>query len=304
MIKPIEVIDRRTGKIEQEEVYFGEVIELLYGNSWASRSFGRVLTYLFCHFPFISAFFGWWNQLPLTKKKIDPFIRRYKLDTSEFLEPVESFPSFNDFFIRKLKAESRPVASRKKMAIIPADGRYLFYPNIAQSDGFIVKGEKFHLADLVRCESLAQKYEQGTLVIARLCPTDYHRYHFPVDCIPGITKQINGYLYSVNPIALKKDIQILTKNKRTLCQLNSEEFGDVTFIEVGATNVGSINQTYVSRKPYQKGEEKGYFSFGASTILILFEPNRIKIDPDLLAASSKKIEMRCLMGQQLGGVHE
>lgn len=297
---PILFIDRQTGKTFEERVYFGEAVRFLYGRSFLSKIFGWPITYLISRFPLFSSLFGWWNNLSRTKKKVQPFIDRYSIDISEFKEPVGSFPSFNAFFIRKLSPESRPLAEGNDVAIIPADGRYLFYPNISQSDGFLVKGEKFHLTDLLQDEAQAQKYEQGTMVIARLCPTDYHRYHFPVNSTPGESKLINGYLYSVNPIAIKQDIAILTKNKRVICSLDSEEFGEVLFIEVGATNVGSINQTYTPRKTYRKGDEKGYFSFGASTLILLFEPNRIQLDGDLLEASAKKIEIRCLMGQRMG----
>lgn len=136
------------------------------------------------------------------------------------------------------------------------------------------------------------------MVLARLCPTDYHRYHFPVDCIPGKPQLINGPLFSVNPIALKQNIEILAKNKRKLCKLQSPEFGQVLFIEVGATNVGSINDTFVPGKSYRKGDEKGYFSFGASSLIILFEPNSIVLDADLI--QSEKIEIYCQMGQKMG----
>lgn len=299
-MEPIVFIDRLTGKAHEERVYFGEVIRFLYGNSFLSKVFGRPLTYLVSRIPFFSALFGWWNDLPFTKKKVQPFIDHYALDTSEFRESVESFSSFNDFFTRRLKPEARPIAGGNDTAVIPADGRYLFYPNINKSDGFIVKGEKFDLADLLQDEALAKNYEQGTMVIARLCPTDYHRYHFPVNCTPGYSKLINGYLYSVNPIAIKQDIDILTKNKRVICSLDSAEFGNVQFIEVGATSVGSINQTYTPGETYQKGDEKGFFSFGASTVILLFEPGRIHLDLDLLEASEKRIEIRCLMGQSMG----
>lgn len=297
---PILFIDRQTGKTHEEKVYFGEAVRFLYGRSFLSKIFGWPITYLISRFPLFSSLFGWWNDLPRTKKKIQPFIDLYSIDISEFREPVESFPCFNAFFIRKLSSKCRPLAGGNDVAIIPADGRYLFYPNISKSDGFLVKREKFLLADLLQSEVLAHKYEQGTMIIARLCPTDYHRYHFPVNNTPGESKLINGYLYSVNPIAIKQDIAILTKNKRVICSLDSEEFGKILFIEVGATNVGSINQTYTPGKFYQKGDEKGYFSFGASTLILLFEPGRLQLDADLLEASAKKIEIRCLMGQKMG----
>ena len=138
------------------------------------------------------------------------------------------------------------------------------------------------------------------MVIGRLCPTDCHRFYFPCDCIPGETTCINGWLYSVNPISLRKNIHILTQNKRTICELETQNFGKILYLEVGATNVGSIHQTYTPKKHHPKGSEKGYFSFGASVIILLFEPNKIKIADDLLAAFAKQIEDRCLIGQEMG----
>ena len=137
-------------------------------------------------------------------------------------------------------------------------------------------------------------------MIARLCPTDYHRFHFSFNCIPDAPRLINGPLYSVNPIALKRNIQILSENKRVITVLNTKNFGSVLSVEVGATYVGSINQTFAPREHYAKGDEKGYFSFGGSTLVLLFEPGRIQFDQDLIDASKRKIEVRGLFGQSLG----
>jgi phosphatidylserine decarboxylase len=213
---------------------------------------------------------------------------------------VESFNSFNDFFIRKLKPEARPIAEGDLISILPADARYLFYQDLSQLDGFLVKGQRFCLKELLQDEALAGRYEGGSMVLARLCPTDYHRFHFPVDCIPGEPKLINGYLYSVNPIALKQNIDIFTMNKRVVTELETQHFGTIQFIEVGATNVGSINQTFTPHSPCYKGSEKGYFSFGASSLVLLFEPGCIVFDNDLIEATLHNIEMLGLMGQSMG----
>ncbi|NGX42299.1 MAG: Phosphatidylserine decarboxylase proenzyme [Chlamydiae bacterium] len=295
-MEPITYIDRTTGKIHKEKVYGNAILKLLYGGGF----FGTFLKFLTSHFSLCSALFGWWHKLPFTKRKIRPFIKRFAIDTSEFLEPIENFHSFNDFFIRQLKPEVRPIVGDSKTAIIPADGRYLFFQNIALTDGFLVKGEKFHLEMLLLNEELASRYQHGAMVIARLCPSDYHRYHFPVDCSPGESHLIHGRLFSVNPMAIKKDIHIFSKNKRTICELETKQFGKVLYLEIGATNVGSINQTYEPHSSYRKGAEKGFFSFGASTIILLFEPESITFDQDLLEASSKKIEIKCLVGQSMG----
>lgn len=299
MKDPIRFINRETGKLEHEKVFGEEAIRFLYG----SRLGGWINT-LVARIPLISSLFGWWQKAPWTKRNVKPFIQSYQMDSSEFLQTPESFRSFNDFFIRRLKPESRPIAEGEEVAVLPADARYLFYSNIAQTDGYLVKGKKFSLKSLLQDKELANRYSRGSMVIARLCPTDYHRFHFPVDCTPGKSQLINGPLYSVNPIALKKNINIFSENKRMITPLNTEKFGEVLFIEVGATNVGSIYHTYTSENQYCKGDEKGYFSFGASSIILLFEPRTIQFDDDLLKASQQRIEIRGLMGQSMGSFPE
>ena len=229
-----------------------------------------------------------------------PFIEAFKIDVSEFLDPVDSFQSFNEFFIRKLKPSCRPLANGHDVATLPADGRYLVFPSIQGSDGFFVKGEKFSLEKLLKNPELSKRYEQGSMVLARLCPTDYHRFHFPCNCIPEKSQLMNGPLFSVNPMALKRSIHILSENKRVITPLHTKNFGTILYIEVGATSVGSIQQTFLAGEPYAKGDEKGYFSFGGSCLILLFEPSCIEFDQDLIESSQNKIEMRGYLGQSLG----
>jgi len=235
---------------------------------------------------------------PWTARKILPFIREYHVDSAEFVE--QRFRSFNDFFIRKLRPAVRPLAAGKGVAIIPADGRYLFYPKIDAMETFAIKGKAFFLEELLQDKGLARRYDKGSLIIARLCPCDYHRFHFPCDALPGSAKLINGWLWSINPIALRRNGAILTQNKRVVTLLKTSCFGDLLYIEVGATNVGTIHQTYIPNRPYVKGDEKGFFSFGGSTLILLFEPQAIYLDADLVEATAAGYEMKCLLGQQLG----
>lgn len=297
-MEAIQYIDRLTGKKQVEKVYGQSALNFLYGPSPLSCLLGTPVRHLLAKTPWISSLVGYYQRLPWSQKKIIPFIQNFGVDPSEFLNSIETFHSFNDFFIRKLKPDSRPIAAGDNVAIIPADGRYLFIPRIDQAEGFVVKGQKFDLCSLLQNETLAKAYAQGTMIIARLCPSDYHRYHFPCDCIPDKTHLINGWLYSVNPIAIKKNVSIFTQNKRTLCRLRTPQFGEVLFLEIGATNVGSIQQTYTPFKDCKKGEEKGYFSFGASSLILLFPPSTLALDSDLLAHPFQ--EIRCLMGQSMG----
>lgn len=292
--------DRETGKLKKEKVYGKFFLEMLYGNSLLSKLFSLIILPLIAHMPAFSFFYGKKQKARKSKTKIIPFIRSYHVNVTEFADPVESFNSFNDFFIRKLKPEARPIAPKENIAVFPADGRHLVFPDLSQVEGFYVKGVKFDLRRLLDDEFYFEIYKRGAMVISRLCPTDYHRFHFPCSAIPGKAKMINGPLFSVNPMALKKHISILSENKRVVTPLETGLFGQVLYIEVGATCVGSIKQTYTPNKPVEKGEEKGYFEFGGSCTILLFQPNAIQFDQDLIEASAQYLETYAKMGTSLG----
>lgn len=280
--------DRKEKKVKEEKVYGEKLIQFLYGKS----PFAPFFRSLFSKIPLFSALFGFWQKMPWTKKNIAPFIETFEIDSSEF-EPAETFHSFNDFFVRKLYPHTRPIAHAE--AVIPADGRWRVFK---KADHIQVKGTTLSLAELVGSESLAARYLDGTALIGRLCPSDYHRFHFPVDCTPKKTKMINGWLYSVNPWAIQHNIKIYSQNKRAITPLESPHFGKVLMIEVGATNVGSIRQTFKPNTSYQKGNEKGYFEFGASAIVLLFLPNTLKVAPDLINEGNR-LEVFSKMGEPL-----
>ncbi|MBA2368367.1 MAG: phosphatidylserine decarboxylase [Candidatus Protochlamydia sp.] len=299
-MKDIIYIDRVTGQKRLEKIYKGKALHLLYGDTWSGRLVRPLFLSLFSKWPFFSILYGKLQKRGSSVKKVVPFIKKFDVDPTEFLLPVTAFTSFNDFFVRKLKIEARPIAPGKDVAVIPADGRYFFYQDISQSDGFVVKGKKFRLTDLLQDPILAAKYEGGSMVIARLCPSDYHRFHFPCDCIPSSPRLINGCYYSVNPIAIKKNLEIFTQNKRVLSELKSENFGKILYLEIGATNVGSIKGTATPDTFQAKGAEKGYFEFGGSSLILLFSRGSIQFDEDLLQTTKAGYEIRCLMGQRMG----
>jgi len=291
-MKEIEIIDRKSQKKLVEKIYGQKALDFLYGESFI----GYLLMQLISRVPFFSRLYGWIQKTRFSQKKVKPFIDKYQIDEAEFQK--KDFDSFNDFFIRKLKKEARSICEDPNKVILFADARYRFFPDISKMDGFLVKGKNFSLSKLLQNDKLAKKYEKGSMVIARLCPTDCHRFHFSFDCIPSKPKRINGYLYSVNPKALLKNVEIFTENKREITQLQSKLFGQVQYIEIGATYVGSIHQTYHSDIYAKKGEEKGYFSFGGSCIILLFEEGKITFDPDLIR--DDRLEIRGLLGQSMG----
>jgi phosphatidylserine decarboxylase len=232
-----------------------------------------------------------------TAQKIAPFIRDYKMNEEEFLEPADSFPHFNAFFYRKLKSSARPIAA--SAAVFPADGRHLVFPKISEIENFFVKGQKFQLREFLQDDALFEHFEDGSLLLSRLCPVDYHRFHFPASGTPEEPRLINGPLFSVSPIALRKNLSYLWQNKRTVTILDSEKLGKLAIVEVGATCVGSIHQSYSPQEKVNKGDEKGYFSFGGSSTITLFEPGAITFAEDLLENSSIQREVYALMGDQL-----
>jgi phosphatidylserine decarboxylase len=296
-------LDRKTQKVEEEKIYGQKFIELLYGDSFFSSVVSKFLLPLCVKVPYLSRVYGSMQRHKRSIKKIAPFVAAYRVKLEDFIEPHQGFNSFNDFFIRALKPGSREIVQDKDRAILPADGRYLVFSNLSIQDQFFIKGQKLSLTDLVPDPIMRVRYAQGSMVFARLCPSDYHRFHFPCACRPSKAQLVQGSLYSVNPMALRRNIKILSQNKRVLTELETECFGTILYIEVGATAVGSIQQTYEPLRLYQKGDEKGFFQFGGSTVLMLFEPNKILFDEDLLQASKEGIEVKANMGESLGRVY-
>lgn len=298
-LAPLYYIERTTGQKQEEKVYGSKALALLYGE----HPFAPLLRKIFlpiCRLSLFSQLYSMFQRTGFSRRKIKHFIKDFNVDSSEFAHPPESYTSFDRFFSRTLKPEARPIASNPNAAIIPADGRFLCFQKIDQDKIFFLKGRHFTLTELLGNEQLAAKYRNGSCVIGRLAPMDYHRFHFPCTGIPGNVRLIAGWLYSVNPAALKHNWKILTQNKRMITFLDSPTFGSVAMLEIGATNVGSIRQTYIDGRTYEKGHEKGYFSFGGSALVLLFEEGKIQLDRDLVANTAKGIETRCLMGQQLG----
>jgi len=225
-----------------------------------------------------------------------------KLNKDEILAPLDSFTNFNEFFYRKLKLSARPIFSPSdpKTAVSPADSRLNVFETIEAATKIWIKGKNFTLQNLLKDETLAKEYSGGSLVIARLAPQDYHRFHSPIDGVLGKFVPYPGTYYTVNPIAIREAIDVYTENKRQRVIIKSPQFGDVLYITVGATMVGSINFTVKEGQTVKKGDEIGYFAFGGSTILVLFKPGTIKFDSDLLVNSSKPIETLVKFGTSLG----
>ena len=291
---PIRYYNRSTQSFETEQVYGEGFLRWTYGSP-----LGAIALHAFVKRPFFSAWYGWRMNAAKSAARIDPFIQRYSVDATEFADAPESFASFNEFFYRKLKPAARPIEPDPSRIVFPADGRHLGFQRASSIDSVFVKGQKFDLTALLGDEKLAKRFADGALVLSRLCPVDYHRYHFPCAGIPSATHTIQGPLFSVSPIALREKLSYLWTNKRSITQLETPDLGTVLLLEIGATCVGEIHQTFKPGTAVEKGAEKGYFAFGGSSTITIFEPGAVKLDADLLEQSSNQTELYARMGEPM-----
>lgn len=289
---PIEFFNRYTQRLETEAVYGEAFLKWAYNNP-----LGKIALHSFVKRPFFSKWYGKRMNNPATSTKIAPFIANYGLDSGAFEKAPEDFSHFNDFFYRKLKPGARPIAEAP--IVFPADGRHLGFENAENVAGVFLKGQKWDLRSLIADDTLYEQFRDGSLVLSRLCPVDYHRFHFPAEGIASAATLINGSLFSVSPIALRKNLSYLWQNKRTRTLLSHPTAGDILILEIGATCVGSIHQTYTADQHIEKGAEKGYFSFGGSSTVTIFQPNKVTLAADLLEHSAMQRELYARIGDIL-----
>ena len=289
--KPIRYFDRQTHEIKIEKVAGEAWLKWLYYNPLGEAALQTLVKR-----KFVSEFYGRLMDTQWSAKKIEPFVKDFNINLG--IAQQQHFNTFNDFFTRKLKPEFRPVNNDSSVVVSPGDGKILAYQNIANQN-FIIKGYKFDINTFLQNDSLAALYRNGSMISLRLCPTDYHRYHFPLGGTVLLKNKINGELYSVSPIALHSMVDIFLLNKREYIILANRRFGDIVMAEVGATMVGSIVQTYTDNQVV-KGEEMGYFKFGGSSIVLLFKKGTVNIDSDLLENTRKGLETQVKMGEEIG----
>lgn len=288
---PIRYVERDSGQIKIEKVAGERWLKWMYNNP-----VGEATLWSLAKRKIVSSIYGNMMNRPSSAKKIEPFVEEFGIDLD--IAQKKQFKSFNDFFTRKLKNDARPVDTNSNVVVSPADGKLLAYSNILNSD-FIIKGYRFDMCSFLNDSALAQKYLDGSMFVVRLAPNDYHRFHFPVGGKVSPLSRIDGDYYSVNPIALRKKAEIFCLNKREFVIISNLLFGDVLMAEVGATMVGSIVQTNKSDR-VMKGEEKGVFKFGGSTVVLLFEKNKIRMDSDFLNNTGMGLETTVKVGERIG----
>ncbi len=231
----------------------------------------------------------------LSRRRIKKYIKKHNIDMSNFIE--EDYPSFNAFFTRRIKPELRPFDTEPEAFVAPCDGKLSLY-EIDDDTKFEVKGFEYTVETLLKNKELANRYRGGCCFVFRLAVEDYHRYFYLDNGTKGENVFIKGRLHTVQPAALEKR-RVFTENCREYSVLETEHFGSVTQVEVGAMMVGRIVNLH-GEHAFGRGEEKGRFEFGGSTIIVLTEKGKVLPDAELFenTALGKETIVKC--GERLG----
>lgn len=278
----------------EEQIEAAGLLRFLY-----CKPLGRLVRLLFTRISFLSHLNAWYQCSSLSKSKIKPFIQKHAITMHDFVRSADEYASFNDFFCRQLKPGARSIDRAPDSVISPADGKLLVVEDIAERVSFFVKNEHFNLSSFLHDSSIVQEFEHATMLLFRLAPYDYHRFHFPIDARVLKARYISGFYESVNPLAYAAGVQPLTENLRYVISLFSDYFGHVLMIPVGAAMVGSVVFTYESDTYQKKGSEAGYFQFGGSSVVLLFKSQTIKTQEQFLKHSLQGFETAVKMGQTI-----
>ncbi len=291
---PILLYHRKTGSIEEETVFEKGAMKFFYGSR-----LGFLITELILKHRWATEIYARLQHRAGSKSKINRFIETFGIDVAELKRPIESFNSFNEFFIRRLKPEARPIDRNPQSLISIADCRLSVYP-IREGEVCPVKARSLAVAELIGDEKIAASYIGGQCLIFRLAPADYHRFCYVDDCEQSPVEVINGLYRSVHPLSLARMKAVFTENRREYCVLRTANFGEVLHVDVGATGVGRIVQNHPRGGRFKRGEEKGYFEFGGSTVILLTRPGVAKIDADIAEHSARGIETIVRYGEKIG----
>ena len=285
--QPIVYIDRATGERVIESVMGDKALRFAY-----ETLLGRTLWPVLFGSRFVSAWLGRRYDSPRSKNDIASLASIPGCRADEAERPIADYPTFNAFFTRRLKPGCRPVGDG---VVSPADGRLRLYLNADADTTFPLKGATRSLREVFDLDAPAGRYD---VAVIRLAPVDYHRFHFPVDCeVVSPVRVVPGRYHSVNPIALVRYPDVYADNERQIVKCRAA-FGDFWLVDVGAFGVGTIKQTYEGDR-HAKGDEKGYFKFGGSTVIVVFRAGDVTFDDDLVRYSADGFETRVKCGERI-----
>jgi len=280
---------RRDGTFTETQSGQDRFLAALYGSA-----LGRLLLKPLIAPP-VSRLAGRVLSTRLSRVFIRPFCRKNGIDLSQFLGAP--YGSYNEFFSRPIRPELRPVDADPRRLVSPADSKLTVYP-VTEDARFTVKHTEYTLPQLLRDDALAAEFSGGQLLLFRLCVDDYHRYCFPADGVVAGRQALPGVLHTVNPVA-GDYYPIYKENAREYCRLSTAAFGEMLQMEVGALLVGKIENHPVSG-PVKKGQEKGLFRFGGSTVILVVKQGALDVDADILHNSQNGWETVVRCGEAIG----
>jgi len=285
-------IDRRGGTrpVSRPENELSAAQRFLY-----STGLGQLILKGILIRPWVSRFAGWYMDSRLSTVHIKSFIRSSGIDMSPY--PHRRYISFNDFFTRQICPEQRPVDSDPDALVAPCDGRLSAY-RILPDSSFLIKETRYTLPGLLRSEELAAEFAGGLCLIFRLAVDNYHRYCYMDGGTEGESEFLPGCLHTVHPIALGV-CDIYKENAREYTVLHTDSFGDVVQMEVGALMVGRICNHHRQGR-FARGEEKGMFQFGGSTIVLLLKKDIAEVDEEFFLNTAEGLETAVRMGERIG----
>lgn len=279
--------NRRTARIEEEPESMQGSLHFLY-----ETVLGRICLKCVLARPWVSKAYGVYQKSRLSRKSIRPFIEKNKIDVSDW--DVDSFRCFNDFFTRKKTLS--PDLSDPKALLSIADSKIRIFP-ISEDLVLNVKRSRYTVGEILGDEAMAETFKGGTCIVFRLAVDDYHRYHFIDKGRLICNKKIKGVLHTVRAVSEK--FNVFSRNAREVNLLETESLGRVAQIEVGALFVGKIVNHPV--ETFDKMQEKGYFEFGGSTVVVLLN-KEIDFDPDIVEMNAKDLEIKVKAGERIGTI--
>ncbi len=243
----------------------------------------------------VSKIAGIYMESAASANLINGFIKKNNIDMSEYIG--EDYRCFNDFFTRRIKKKLRPIDKDPSRLIAPCDGLLSAYHI---HDGLVIpiKQSEYSIEDLVQNKRVSDMYQNGTCLVFRLCVNHYHRYCYPDNGKKSINIHIDGILHTVRPIALRSR-PVFTQNSREYTLIKTENFGTIMMMEIGAMLVGKIHNHH-GRAGVERGEEKGYFKYGGSTIVLLIKNNKAVFDESLFESTDNNMETPVKIGEVIG----
>jgi phosphatidylserine decarboxylase len=291
----IQLFNRYTNKLEKEKIYGESFMR------WAYSSFSGKIVMGVVPLKLLSQFFGTLQDTKYSTRKIDKFVKDFDICMDDFLEEEGGgYSSFNSFFERKFAPGKREFVKDSNLAAF-SESRYFGHEKLTKDERVPVKGYNLSMKELIGDDNISTEFLDGPVLIGRLAPVDYHRFHFPDSGRILKSYRVKGQFESVSPVALEIKKDILIKNERQVTILETDYFGKLAYIEVGAVCVGKIVQTYRGDS-FTRGEEKGTFLFGGSTVIVVGKKGVWKPSDDIIENSNKGIETYVKLGDRVGGL--